>query len=126
MTKLSQHPFDQSIERAVKKAVKPINEEVKTLVRKVTSLNNQIKRLSQKIQNMPAGGGDRNFRGSASSRIESEIMKKGGKIGLSFSDIKDATGYDDKKIRNILFRLHKLDRIQRARRGKYVVVPKKQ
>ncbi len=46
------------------------------------------------------------------------IIKRS-KKGLKISDIKLKTEFEDKKLRNILFRLHSLDRIKRLSRGKY-------
>ena len=40
--------------------------------------------------------------------------------GIDFEGIKTATGFDDKKVRNIIFRLHKLNKITRKRRGVYI------
>lgn len=40
--------------------------------------------------------------------------------GLGFSEIQVQTGFDEKKLRNILFRLHKLDKIKRKSRGVYL------
>ncbi len=42
------------------------------------------------------------------------------KKGLKISDIKLKTEFEDKKLRNILFRLHKLGRIKRHSRGIYI------
>jgi hypothetical protein len=39
--------------------------------------------------------------------------------GIGFADIKLNTGFDEKKLRNILFRLNKLGKIKRKRRGVY-------
>ena len=39
--------------------------------------------------------------------------------GVGFSEIKLQAGYGDKKLRNILFRLHKLGKIKRISRGVY-------
>lgn len=39
--------------------------------------------------------------------------------GTNFKTIKAATGYDDKKLRNIIFRLDKIKRIKRVSRGIY-------
>ena len=47
-------------------------------------------------------------------------MIKKSKNGLNFSDIQAKTGYPDKKIRNIIFRLNKLNKIKRHARGVYV------
>jgi DNA-binding transcriptional regulator PaaX len=40
--------------------------------------------------------------------------------GLGFSEIQAKTGFGDKKIRNIIFRLNKIGKIKRKRRGTYV------
>lgn len=40
--------------------------------------------------------------------------------GSSFKDIQAKTGYDDKKIRNVIFRLHKMEKIKRKSRGIYI------
>lgn len=41
--------------------------------------------------------------------------------GTNFKTIKAATGFDDKKIRNIIFRLDKIKKIKRVKRGTYKV-----
>ncbi len=40
--------------------------------------------------------------------------------GSSFKDIQVKTGYDDKKIRNVIFRLNKMEKIKRKSRGIYI------
>ena len=40
--------------------------------------------------------------------------------GASFNDIQNKTGYGDKKIRNVIFRLNKMGRIKRKSRGVYI------
>jgi len=42
--------------------------------------------------------------------------------GIGFADIQRRTGYDDKKLRNIIFRLNKLGKIRRLRRGIYTAL----
>ncbi len=42
------------------------------------------------------------------------------KQGAGFADIKAQTGFDDKKIRNVIYRLTKLQQIERKSRGVYV------
>jgi hypothetical protein len=39
--------------------------------------------------------------------------------GVGFSEIQMQTGFDEKKLRNIIFRLHKLNKIKRKNRGIY-------
>ena len=40
--------------------------------------------------------------------------------GLGFAEIQASTGFDEKKIRNIIFRLNKTGKIKRQRRGIYI------
>ena len=44
------------------------------------------------------------------------------KDGVDFAGIKSRTGFDDKRIRNIIFRLDKIGKIKRIRRGIYVAL----
>ncbi|MCP3952358.1 MAG: hypothetical protein GY697_09110 [Desulfobacterales bacterium] len=45
------------------------------------------------------------------------------RTGADLSDIQAKTGFGEKKLRNLIFRLHKLGRIQRQSRGVYRVNP---
>ena len=47
---------------------------------------------------------------------------KRSKQGLKFADLQAKTGFPDKKIRNIIFRLNKLGKIKRHTRGVYVAL----
>ncbi len=49
-----------------------------------------------------------------------EVIKNA-KEGMDFAKIQAKTGFDDKKLRNIIFRLNKTGRIQRRDRGIYVI-----
>ena len=51
-----------------------------------------------------------------------KILKivKASKKGVGIAAIKKKTGFDDKKIRNIIFRANKEGKIQRAGRGLYI------
>lgn len=62
--------------------------------------------------------GDMTRMTSASSVVLSVIKESKG--GADFNQIKHLTGYDDKKLRNIIFRLNKINRITRLSRGIYV------
>jgi hypothetical protein len=60
--------------------------------------------------------------GRAGSTAVDEVFKviKSFRLGAGFADIKAGTGFDDKKIRNIIYRLTKLNRIKRKSRGIYI------
>jgi predicted transcriptional regulator of viral defense system len=48
-----------------------------------------------------------------------EIIKRFRK-GVGFADIQARTGFEDKKLRNIIYRLHKTGKIVRKSRGLYI------
>ena len=50
-----------------------------------------------------------------------EIIKRF-KSGVGFADIQSRTGFDEKKLRNIIFRLNKFGRIERKSRGIYIAL----
>lgn len=54
---------------------------------------------------------------TASDRVYNFIKRS--RSGLKIADIKAKTNYDDKKLRNIIFRLHSMQRIKRVSRGVY-------
>ncbi len=60
--------------------------------------------------------------GMSASKIVLEIIKETGDEGVNFAEIQDKTGFDEKKIRNIIFRLNKLGKIKRKNRGIYVAI----
>ena len=47
---------------------------------------------------------------------------KGFKQGVDFARLQTKTGFEDKKLRNIIFRLNKIGKIQRKSRGLYVTL----
>ncbi len=57
------------------------------------------------------------MRKSASSVILEIIA--GYPDGVDFKTIMDITGFEDKKLRNIIYRLDSLGKIQRVKRGNY-------
>jgi hypothetical protein len=54
-----------------------------------------------------------------SSDITLDVIKRFRK-GVGFADIQARTGFGEKKLRNIIFRLHKMGKIVRKSRGIYI------
>ena len=97
----------------------------------IEKLYTRLDRMEKLIRNVQASNGRRgpgktnapeakkeNNTLTASNAVY-DIIKRSRK-GLKISDIKHKTGFEDKKLRNILFRLHKLERIKRLSRGIYI------
>ena len=94
-------------------------------------LNNRLERIEKYIMAQTAtgrsGGAAKKKAGlrttksrsamTASDRVYNFIKRS--KSGLKIADIKAKTDYDDKKLRNIIFRLHNMKRIKRVSRGVY-------
>jgi len=57
---------------------------------------------------------------TSASDLVLSVIRKAGPEGASFAVIKQETGFADKKLRNIIFRLNKLEKISRKERGTYV------
>ncbi len=54
-----------------------------------------------------------------SSDMALEVIKRF-RNGVGFAEIQARTGFGDKKLRNIIFRLHKMGKIVRKSRGVYI------
>ncbi|UCF90048.1 MAG: hypothetical protein JSW39_17335 [Desulfobacterales bacterium] len=50
-----------------------------------------------------------------------DLIKRS-KEGLGFAEIQAKTGFEDKKIRNIIFRLNRIGKIKRVSRGIYIAI----
>lgn len=91
--------------------------------RDIDNLNQRLDRIEKLLQTLPpptrratakAAG---NYPPSATETVLNLIQSSDD--GIAISAIRHQTGYDDKKLRNILFRLNKLGKIVRVSRGHY-------
>ena len=66
--------------------------------------------------------GEKGLKGKVVATASDEVFNviKRFNTGAGFPEIQDRTGFGDKKIRNILFRLNKLGKIKRKNRGIYI------
>ena len=97
----------------------PTKNDVDRLMAKLDRLENLI------MTGMAGGGyplkGQLGRRKTAVTAVDVvfETIKRSRK-GLGFADIQAKTGFDEKKIRNIIFRLNKIGKIKRKSRGIYI------
>ena len=95
----------------------------------VDKLNARLDRIEKLIQSVYAGGSNMRPAGRSSGKQARtgvtafeqvlEVIKDYNQ-GAGIADIKLHTGFDDKKIRNIIFRLNKNGKIKRKSRGVYI------
>lgn len=90
-------------------------------------LVDRLDRIEKLFRSGLVGGKGRRAAGESVGRVTSsasdqvlEIIQQA-KTGAGFAEIKDKTGFGDKKLRNIIFRLSKTGRINRQSRGVYTV-----
>jgi hypothetical protein len=102
----SKKDFDRLLERM---------ERMEKLIRLSTANNRGSKRLASDRQKEKS---KRRRTTETASDVVLEIIRNLDH-GVGHADIQTATGFDAKKIRNILYRLHKTGRIERVRRGIY-------
>jgi predicted Rossmann fold nucleotide-binding protein DprA/Smf involved in DNA uptake len=116
----------------VKTVLKPIKKGLELLTQRINDmqklLNNLEKALSTekaktrtKAKTKPArksAARKKPLKGSATDAVLSTI--KGSVRGVTSAQIKEETGFNDTKIRNIIFRLKKQGRIKNRGRGVYV------
>lgn len=69
-------------------------------------------------RNSNSKGADKQPAVTASDHVL-EIVRRY-KEGVGFAEVQLQTGYGAKKLRNIIFRLHKMGKIKRKRRGIYI------
>lgn len=93
--------------------------------RDLDHLNERLDRLEKLIKTLPQRTrrtGMKSDRGSPKSATESVLeLIKSSKNGITIAQIREQTGYEDKKLRNIIFRLNKMQKINRVNRGSYHV-----
>lgn len=91
--------------------------------RDIEHLNLRLDRLEKLIKSLPAQGRRTAARASGAS-VQSatetvlDIIRRS-RNGIGIAQIRERTGYDDKKLRNIIFRLNKMEKIIRISRGCY-------
>jgi len=104
----------------------PTRKDINKLATKIDKLENLVKMSmanakSRRITVGTTGKGKATTGKTAmtSSDIVLEVIKRFRK-GAGFSEIQTRTGFGEKKLRNIIFRLHKMGKIVRKSRGIYI------
>ncbi len=105
--------FMQNYNIPTKKDVEKLMEKIdrlELLVRSIDSKNAPVSQQKSPISKKSSL--------SASDQVLSVIARF--KNGIGFAAIQKKTGFEEKKLRNIIFRLNKLERIKRKSRGIYI------
>lgn len=106
--------FDAIIRLFIQKYGIATKQEINHLIRKVENLEKELSKISG--NKSPSSG---TTIGRSASEVVFNVIKDFRQVGISVAEIKEQTGYEDKKVRNILNRLYKENRIKRKKRGVY-------
>lgn len=95
--------------------------------RDIDRLTERLDRIERLIVN---AGGSKSRRGGAAKSTDKQHTETASDVvwevirryrdGVGFTEIQMQTGFGEKKLRNIIFRLHKLGKIKRKQRGVYI------
>ena len=116
MQKKRNPSFDSMVKFFLKHYDIATKQDINRLTRKIEDLEKGLLKASGTKKTAP-----RKTRDKSASDVVLNVIKDI-KSGASFADIKARTDFDDKKLRNIIYRLNKQGKIQRKKRGTYVPV----
>jgi uncharacterized protein (UPF0335 family) len=115
MPKRKAPSFDAMVKFFMRQYNIPTKKDVDRLMAKLERLENLIK------QSADNAGGRIGRHKTALTAIDVVLDAiKRSKQGIGFASIQAKTGFDEKKIRNIIFRLNKTGKIKRKSRGIYI------
>ena len=110
--------FDWMVKFFMRQYNIPTKKDVERLMAKLDRLENLIKQSALSPDNAGVRIGRRKTALTAID-VVLDVIKRS-KQGVGFADIQAKTGFDEKKIRNIIFRLNKIGKIKRKSRGIYI------
>ena len=119
MTKRKSVSFDTAIKLFIHQYKIPTKRDVDRLESRLDRLEKMIRSLAPRARKMPPED-DETLPKTATDTVFELVKSAPGGIGIA--EIRERTGYDDKKLRNIIFRLNKMKRIKRVHRGHYDAV----
>ena len=112
--------FDWMVKFFMRQYNIPTKKDVDKLMAKLDRLENLITQSELSPDNADIRIGRRKTALTAIDVVLDAIKRS--KQGADFATIQTKTGFDEKKIRNIIFRLNKIGKIKRKSRGIYIAV----
>jgi hypothetical protein len=102
----------------------PSRQDIDKLSAKIDRLEKLIKQTSGKTIKVTPGNSEKEVVDKSDLTASGAVLKviKNSRQGADFARIQAKTGFEDKKLRNIIFRLNKIGKIERKTRGIYTVI----
>jgi hypothetical protein len=120
--KVKQVSIDSMLKTIVKSYDLATKQDIDKLSAKLDRLEKLVKQSSGKVVKVPVGK-----EGDVSDKTDltasGAVLKviRNSRQGADFARIQAKTGFEDKKLRNIIFRLNKIGKIERKTRGIYTI-----
>jgi hypothetical protein len=114
--------FDAMVKFFLQNYKIPTKKDIDRLEKKIAQLERLIRSNAATGRTRSPAASGRNPKGAATAMDTVYNVVRRARNGASFQYIRTKTGFDDKKVRNIIFRLNKLEKIKRQSRGVYTVV----
>jgi len=97
-------------------------QDINRLVDKIDNLEKSIKEVLAPQKTTRNAAPKKKKAGPAKQSASDTVLDviTNAKTGINFSQIKAKTGFEDKKLRNIIYRLGKLGKIKNKKRGIYI------
>ena len=118
--------FDTMVKIFMKSYNIPTRKDVDKIIARIDRLEKLILNVSA-LKGQRLRGTDMGFSGARAKSVLTatdmvlDVIRRY-KNGVGFKEIQAQTGFEEKKIRNIIFRLDKIGKIKRVSRGIYVAV----
>lgn len=114
--------LDSMFKAVMKSYDLPSKQDIEKLSAKLDRIEKLIKQTSGKAAGA-AGSKAKSSIDRSEMTASGAVLKviKNSRKGADFSRIQLKTGFEDKKLRNIIFRLNKIGKIKRETRGLYVI-----
>ena len=116
--------------------MKEMKRELQSILKNLNSLSQKADKLAEKVEKLEAGQAQKPSRAKRGPRAKQKAVSerarkvtaidsvfnviKRSRKGVSTTTLKDKTGFDEKKIWNIINRLKQQGRIKSERKGVYV------
>jgi hypothetical protein len=118
MTKRKAVTFDAMVKFFMHNYKIPTKRDIDRIESRLDRLEKLIRGMSPHARRSVSKGDDLAPKSATDTVLEFIKFKKD---GVGFPEIQEHTGYNDKKLRNIIFRLHQVKKIKRVSRGSYKI-----
>lgn len=114
--------FDTMVKFFMRQYNIPTKKDVNNLITRLDRLETLVKATARPSKGGRISSKDKALSGKSSATSSDVVFNiiKTYKNGAGFADIQAKTGFNEKKLRNIIFRLNHMNKIKRKNRGIYI------